>query len=90
MTNPPEAPSSQAMIAYDTPAKVELYKRSVLYTALVMQARGLRIGRVPRTALQVLARDYGLTFRTAKAALPAAAKLVLDQQAIVQELETPR
>jgi len=74
---------------YSGRREVELFKRITLYRAIAMQARGLRLGRVPRTALQVLREDYGLNYRTAAAALPAVARLVEEQRAIVAEHETP-
>lgn len=90
MTTPFDIPDSQEVQIYDNKETIELFKRRVLYTAIRMQARGLRFGPLPRTALQVLREDYGLNYRNAKAALPAVERLVLDQIAVVKELENPR
>lgn len=90
MTIPSEIPPPQKAEVYDTPEKIELFKRRTLAIAIRMQARGVTFGRLPRTALQVLRADYDLNYRTARAAIPAVTQLVRDQEALVAELEKSR
>lgn len=73
---------------YDTPAKIELFKRTALLSAMRIYASGMKM-RLPRTPLQVLSQDYGIKCRTAKEAIPEVERLVLDQKALVEERETP-
>jgi hypothetical protein len=67
------------MYVYDTPDKIELFKLSCLVKALELQAKGVplgMLGRLPRTPLQVLAKDYGVRCRTSKKGVVEARKLL--------------
>lgn len=67
------------MYVYDTPDKIELFKLSCLVKALELQAKGVplgMLGRLPRTPLQVLHRDYGVKCRTSKKGAVEAKRLL--------------